>query len=188
VAQQCWWASRELTDSTGPVGNSTTKPSPTPTSGRGLRYSGPGGSGRPLHRPFAPADAPALLPTGLQVNTYDGLAWVSLTPFLMARVRPAGMPIQPGISTFPETNLRTYVREHDGRDGIWFLSVEVDSAAMLAARCAVGAASTPGSAAAIGSAHRNGYELCAFGHPEAYGHSPWPVGTCRRRMRRSSQR
>jgi uncharacterized protein len=54
-------------------------------------------------------------------------------------VRPAGVPIEPGFSTFPETNLRTYVRRPDGRDGIWFLSLEVGSAAMLAARCAVGA-------------------------------------------------
>jgi uncharacterized protein len=51
------------------------------------------------------------------VDEYDGMAWVSLTPFLMAAVRPAGVPIEPGFSTFPETNLRTYVRRPDGRDG-----------------------------------------------------------------------
>ena len=31
------------------------------------------------------------------------------------------------MSTFPETNLRTYVRGPDGRDGIWFFSLEADS-------------------------------------------------------------
>ena len=40
---------------------------------------------------------------------------------------------------YAKTNLRTYVRRPDGRDGIWLLSLEVGSAAMLAARCAVGA-------------------------------------------------
>ena len=92
-----------------------------------------------LHWPFRPADVQVLLPPGLLVDEYDGMAWVSLTPFLMASVRPAGVPTEPRVSMFPETNLRTYVRRPDGRDGIWFLSLEVGSAAMLAARCAVGA-------------------------------------------------
>jgi uncharacterized protein YqjF (DUF2071 family) len=92
-----------------------------------------------VHWPFRPADVRALLPRGLLVDEYDGLAWVSLTPFVMAGVRPAGVPVGPGLTTFPETNLRTYVRLPNGRDGIWFLSLEVASAAMLAARYAVGA-------------------------------------------------
>jgi uncharacterized protein len=92
-----------------------------------------------LHWPFRPADVQVLLPPGLLVDEYDGMAWVSLTPFLMASVRPAGVAMEPRVSTFPETNLRTYVRRPDGRDGIWFLTLEVGSAAMLAARCTVGA-------------------------------------------------
>jgi uncharacterized protein YqjF (DUF2071 family) len=81
----------------------------------------------------------ALLPKGLLVDQYDDVAWVSWTPFLMAGVRPTGVPVVPSFTTFPETNLRTYVRRPDGRDGLWFLSIEVASAVMLAARCAVGA-------------------------------------------------
>jgi uncharacterized protein YqjF (DUF2071 family) len=81
----------------------------------------------------------ALLPRGLLVDVYDGMAWVSLTPFVMAGVRLAGVPVEPGFSTFPETNVRTYVRRPEGRDGIWFLSLEVGSAVMLAARYTVGA-------------------------------------------------
>jgi uncharacterized protein len=92
-----------------------------------------------VHWPFRPADVQALLPRGLLVDEYDGMAWVSLTPFLMAGLRPTGVPTGPGLTTFPETNLRTYVRRPNGRDGIWFLTLEVGSAAMLAARCAVGA-------------------------------------------------
>ena len=92
-----------------------------------------------LHWPFRPADVQVLLPRGLLVDEYDAMAWVSLAPFLMADLRPAVVPIKTRFTTFPETNLRTYVRRPDGRDGIWFLSLEVGSAAMLAARCAVGA-------------------------------------------------
>lgn len=92
-----------------------------------------------VHWPFRPVDVQALLPEGLLADEYDDLAWVSLTPFLMAGVRPAVVPATPRFTTFPETNLRTYVRRPNGRDGVWFLSLEVASAAMLATRYVVGA-------------------------------------------------
>jgi hypothetical protein len=46
----------------------------------------------------------------------------------VAGLWPAAVPIKPRITTFPETKLRTYVRRPNGRDGIWFLSLEVGSA------------------------------------------------------------
>jgi uncharacterized protein YqjF (DUF2071 family) len=68
---------------------------------------------------------------------------VSLTPFVMTDVRPAFLPalqVTRRLTTFPETNLRTYVRGPDGRDGLWFLSVEAASAAMsLIIRAGTGA-------------------------------------------------
>ena len=82
----------------------------------------------------------AMLPDGLVVDTYDGSAWVTLAPFLMSDVRPPLLPTTGRIGTFPETNLRTYVRGPRGRDGLWFFSLEADSAPMvLAARAVVGA-------------------------------------------------
>ncbi|AWT46686.1 hypothetical protein DMT42_33300 [Streptomyces actuosus] len=87
----------------------------------------------------------ALLPEPLAVDAYEGAAWVGLTPFVMADVRPPGVPAGlPGVPTFPETNLRTYVRLPGGRDGLWFLSLEVTCPLMLAAR-AVGVPYHPGS-------------------------------------------
>jgi uncharacterized protein YqjF (DUF2071 family) len=68
-----------------------------------------------------------MLPSGLTVEEYDGSAWVSMTPFLMRNVRPAGTPPLPRLSTFPETNLRTYVRGPDGGQGIWFFSLDAAS-------------------------------------------------------------
>lgn len=74
-----------------------------------------------------------LLPKGLIVDRFDGRAWVSLTPFMMARVRGLGLvPMPP--SVFPETNLRTYVRLPDGRSGLWFFCLDVAPSFMLAAR------------------------------------------------------
>lgn len=98
-----------------------------------------------VHRPFRPEAVQALLPEELVVDEYDGAAWVGLTPLVMADVRLPGVPAAlPGLPTFAETNLRTYVRCRDGRDGLWFLSLEVAFPLMLAAR-AIGAPYNPGS-------------------------------------------
>src|SRR6266545_3110550 len=66
----------------------------------------------------------ALLPPGLEVETFDGAAWVGLVPFLMDGVRPPGVPPLPWASRFPETNVRTYALGPDGRGAIWFLSLD----------------------------------------------------------------
>jgi uncharacterized protein YqjF (DUF2071 family) len=89
-----------------------------------------------VHWAYAPELIQRLLPDDLTVDTYDGHAWVGLTPFVMADVRPPGSPV--ALAAFPETNLRTYVRGPGGREGLWFLSIEVASPVMLAAR-AIGA-------------------------------------------------
>ncbi|MBT2421864.1 DUF2071 domain-containing protein [Streptomyces sp. ISL-22] len=97
-----------------------------------------------VHWPYPPDEVQALLPEELVVDEYEGAAWVGLTPFVMADVRPPGVPaLVPGLPTFAETNLRTYVRHRNGRDGLWFLSIEVACPLMLAAR-AVGAPYNPG--------------------------------------------
>ncbi|MEV4165395.1 YqjF family protein [Nonomuraea dietziae] len=77
-----------------------------------------------VHWRFPPDVVQALVPGCLKVETFDGTAWVGLTPFLMEDVRAPGTPALPWLSRFPETNLRTYVRDARGRSGIWFLSME----------------------------------------------------------------
>lgn len=80
-----------------------------------------------LHWAYEPAQVDALLPDGLDVDTRDGRAWVGLTPFVMADFSVGCLPPLPHLSTFPETNVRTYVRGSDGRDGLWFLSLDASS-------------------------------------------------------------
>jgi uncharacterized protein YqjF (DUF2071 family) len=82
-----------------------------------------------LHWRYPPEVVGALLPDGLEVDVVDGSAWVSLTPFLVTGFRVTGLPPVPWLSSFPETNLRTYVRGADGSDGLWFLSLDVASVA-----------------------------------------------------------
>src|SRR3984957_11400975 len=76
-----------------------------------------------LHWQFAAADVQRLLPDGLDVETYDGAAWVGLVPFYMRVATPGGRRV-PWASNFCETNVRTYVRDQAGRSGIWFFSLD----------------------------------------------------------------
>src|SRR5215213_4390383 len=92
-----------------------------------------------LHWAYEPAAVQKLLPPELEVHTHDNSAWVGLTPFLMADFRPMSFPPLPLVSTFPETNLRTYVKGPDGKDGLWFFSLDTSSlATVLAARVCYG--------------------------------------------------
>lgn len=81
-----------------------------------------------LHWRVPVSQVEARLPPGLVPDVVDGSAWVSLTPFRVQRFRFLGCTAVPGLSSFPETNLRTYVRGPDGRDGLWFLSLDVGCA------------------------------------------------------------
>ena len=87
-----------------------------------------------LHWPY-PADlVQALLPLGLEVDTFDGQAWVGLIPFRLTVTVPRVPPI-PWLNSCPEVNVRTYVRGPDGGHGIWFLSLEASRlGAVLTAR------------------------------------------------------
>jgi uncharacterized protein len=91
-----------------------------------------------VHWAYDPADLQHLVPSGLELDLHQGRAWVSLTPFLMTRVRAPGTPAIPGISAFPETNVRTYVRDGSGRDGLLFLTLECARFVTTVARPALG--------------------------------------------------
>jgi uncharacterized protein YqjF (DUF2071 family) len=80
-----------------------------------------------VHWRYDPSVLQAVLPPGLTVDERDGAAWVSMIPLRMRDVRLAGAPAVPGLSAFPETNLRTYVRGPDGRQGVWFYSLDAAS-------------------------------------------------------------
>jgi uncharacterized protein YqjF (DUF2071 family) len=87
-----------------------------------------------LHWPCDPGDVQRRLPPGLEVDTFDGAAWIGLIPFRLTVTVP-GVPRLPWASSCPEINLRTYVRGPDGRPGIWFFSLEASRlGAVLMAR------------------------------------------------------
>ncbi len=92
-----------------------------------------------LHWPYPPELIRPLLPGKLELDTFEGAAWVGLTPFIVTELRPPLFPALPWISRFPEMNVRTYVRGPDGERGIWFFSLEADRvAAVVGARLLYG--------------------------------------------------
>jgi uncharacterized protein YqjF (DUF2071 family) len=93
-----------------------------------------------MHWRVDPDVVARFLPPPLQPHLFDGSAWVSLTPFRVERFRLPVLPPLPLLSSFPETNLRTYAVDPDGVDGIWFLSLEADSLPTVAAGRVVGVA------------------------------------------------
>ena len=81
-----------------------------------------------------PVDAvPEHVPPQLEVETYDGDAWVGVVPFRLTNLRARGMLPFPRISAFLELNVRTCVLAGD-RPGIWFFSL--DAASRLAVEVA----------------------------------------------------
>lgn len=86
-----------------------------------------------LHWPVDAAAVNRLLPRGLSVDTYNGAAWLGVVPFAMSGTRLRLLPPIPGVSAFPELNVRTYVTI-DGKPGVWFFSLDAGSA--LAVRAA----------------------------------------------------
>ena len=93
-----------------------------------------------FHWPLDPARVQPLLPPRLRVDTFDGRAWLGITPFRMTDVRPRWLPAVPGLSAFPELNVRTYAIA-DGIPGIWFFSL--DAMQRVAVRVARGLINLP---------------------------------------------
>ncbi len=76
-----------------------------------------------IHWPIEIRAIRALIPPELQIDTFDGQAWISVVPFGMRGVRPRLAPAVPWLSTFLELNVRTYVTA-GGKPGVWFFSLD----------------------------------------------------------------
>jgi uncharacterized protein len=66
------------------------------------------------------------VPAGLEVEEFDGSAWVGVTPFRLTGLRGRGMLPLPYVSEFLELNVRTYVTAQE-KPGIWFFSLDASS-------------------------------------------------------------
>ena len=71
------------------------------------------------------------LPASVEIDTFDGSAWVSAVAFRLHGVRPRWLPPVGFVSNTLELNLRTYVK-HRGDSGIWFLSIHASNRGTVA--------------------------------------------------------
>lgn len=73
-----------------------------------------------LHWRYPARVLAARLPRGVEIDTFDGSAWLRIAPFRLELRADA----------FPETNCLTYVRGPDGGGAVWFFSL--DAARLIA--------------------------------------------------------
>jgi uncharacterized protein YqjF (DUF2071 family) len=122
------------------------------------------------HWPVDAAVVRPKIPPELELDLYNGRPWLGIVPFMMTNVAPRWIPAVPGLSAFPEINVRTYVRAGD-KPGVFFFSLDAGSA--LAARSARLALNLPYFAAAM-KVRRSGetitYESArrSLRHPAAF--------------------
>ncbi len=77
------------------------------------------------HWPMRAAEIEPLLPEGLEIDIFQGSAWLGVVPFWMDKIQMRGLPAIPGARKFPELNLRTYVRDvRTGTPGVYFFSLD----------------------------------------------------------------
>jgi uncharacterized protein YqjF (DUF2071 family) len=119
-----------------------------------------------------------LIPRPLNIDTFDGSAWIAIAPFTMWDIRalPPYLPPVPGLSRMHELNVRTYVHA-DGVPGVWFFSLDCNSGgAVLGARTFY---FLPYYNADIHLKTKNDtidYDLIRTDEPAAEFHAQWNVG------------
>lgn len=98
-------------------------PDPPPLPGRAL-MSQKWLSATFLHWPVAPEAVQPFLPRGVRPDLYQGTTYVGLIAFQMYRIGWMGSPGLPYIGSFPETNVRLYSVDEQGRRGVVFRSLD----------------------------------------------------------------
>jgi uncharacterized protein YqjF (DUF2071 family) len=79
-----------------------------------------------MHWEVDPKKIKKYIPEDLELDLFKGKAYVGTIPFIMEKVRPYYLPPLPGISTFAEFNIRTYVKKN-GKGGVLFLTLDAQS-------------------------------------------------------------
>jgi hypothetical protein len=77
-----------------------------------------------IHWAVDPDVVAPLLPAGTGPDTFDGETFVGLVAFRMHRVGWLRLPGVPYLGTFPETNVRLYSVDAQGRRGVVFRSLD----------------------------------------------------------------
>ena len=81
-----------------------------------------------MHWPIDQKLLRPLIPQELEIDLFDGVAWIAIVPFTMWDIRafPPYAPAVPGLNAMHELNVRTYVHLN-GTPGVWFFSLDCNS-------------------------------------------------------------
>ena len=82
------------------------------------------------HWPIPPEILRPYIPSSLQIDTFDGSAWLGVVVFVMKGIYPRGLSSVSLTPKFSEVNVRTYV-QYDGKPGVYFMSLDVGDLASL---------------------------------------------------------
>jgi hypothetical protein len=133
------------------------------------------------HWPIDPSVLRPLIPSQLPLDMFEGRCWLGIAPFHMSNIHARGLPALPGLSRFPELNVRTYVTLHD-KPGVYFFSLDADHRiAVWAARKFYG---LPYFKATMSTTNRAGavvYTSCREQGDAQFHGQYHPVGPVRRR-------
>ncbi|MFD2924764.1 YqjF family protein [Halobacillus naozhouensis] len=89
-----------------------------------------------MHLPVPKEVLAQHIPKELEVDTFEGQAWITIIPFMVSDMRLRNLPSIPYLKSYLELNVRTYVR-CNGLSGIYFFSLDADKIlAILGARLA----------------------------------------------------
>jgi uncharacterized protein YqjF (DUF2071 family) len=86
------------------------------------------------HWPVRSEQLRAAVPPQMEIEEFDGTAWLAVVPFAMTNIRLRILPPIPGLSRTLELNVRTYVRVGTAQ-GVYFFSLDAESwPAVISAR------------------------------------------------------
>ena len=78
------------------------------------------------HWPVDPQALREAVPRELELDRFAGEVWLGLVVFRLSGIKLRGMPEVKAVASFPEVNVRTYVR-YQGQPGVYFISLDADN-------------------------------------------------------------
>jgi uncharacterized protein YqjF (DUF2071 family) len=78
------------------------------------------------HWPVSADSLRPLVPDVLELDTYDGQAWIGIIPFELNLIRLRFLPVIPYTVPFPEVNVRTYVKVN-GKPAVFFITLDASN-------------------------------------------------------------
>ncbi|WP_152657895.1 YqjF family protein [Oceanobacillus sp. CFH 90083] len=83
-----------------------------------------------IHLPVSPDALRGQLPKGLELDIYDGQAWISIVAFKVSRNRFRYLPVIPYIRPMLQLNIRTYVKRK-GEGGVYFFTMDTNKLSVV---------------------------------------------------------